>query len=53
VKELQGLGKKHGLKNAPDILARVQKAIANWPHYVEEASVSAKSAREITSKINT
>jgi len=52
MKELQGLGQKHGLKIAPDILARVQKAIANWPHYAEEASVSAKSAREIASKIN-
>jgi serine/threonine-protein kinase HipA len=52
VKELRGLGKKHGLKNAPDILARVQTAIANWQHYAEEASVSAKSAREIASKIN-
>jgi serine/threonine-protein kinase HipA len=52
VKELQGLAKKHGLKNAPVILARVQEAIANWPDYAEEASVSAKSAREIASKIS-
>jgi serine/threonine-protein kinase HipA len=52
MKELQALGKKHGLKNALDILARVQKAVVNWPRYSEEASVSAKSAKEIASKID-
>jgi serine/threonine-protein kinase HipA len=52
VKELQELGKKHGLKNAPDILARVQRAVAKWPRYAEEASVSAKSAKEIASKVS-
>jgi serine/threonine-protein kinase HipA len=52
IAELHALGKKHGLKNAPDILARVQKAIANWLRYAEQASVSAKSAKEIANKIN-
>jgi serine/threonine-protein kinase HipA len=51
IAELEGLGKKHGLKNAPQILTRVQKAIANWPQYAEEASVSAKLAKEIANKI--
>lgn len=46
--ELQALGKKHGLKNASEILARVQKAVGNWPRYAEEASVSAKSARNLS-----
>jgi serine/threonine-protein kinase HipA len=49
--ELQALGKKHGLKNAPDILARVQKAVTNWSCYAEQADVSAKSAKDITYKI--
>jgi serine/threonine-protein kinase HipA len=52
LKELQELGKKHGLKSAPHILARVQKAVANWLRYAEQASVSAKSAKEIASKIS-
>jgi serine/threonine-protein kinase HipA len=45
--ELQALGKKHGLKNAPDILSRVQKAARGWPRYAEEASVSAKSTKDV------
>lgn len=49
--ELQALGKKYGLKNAPDILARVQKAVTNWSCYAERAEVSAKSAKDITNKL--
>lgn len=45
--ELQALGDKHGLKNAPEILARVQKAIRSWPRYAKEASVSAKSTKDV------
>ena len=52
IAELQVLGKKHGLKHAPDILARVQKAVANWLRYAEQASVSAKLAKEIANKVN-
>ncbi len=43
--QLQALGKQHGIKNAPEILAKVQKAVANWPRYAKEAEVSAKSTR--------
>ena len=49
--ELQALGKKHGLKKAPEILARARKAVDNWLHRAEEASVSAKSTKDIASKI--
>ncbi len=51
--ELQALGKKHGLKNAGEILARVRKAVANWRRHSAEASVSAKSTKDIASKIKT
>jgi serine/threonine-protein kinase HipA len=49
---LRALGKKHDLENAPDILTKVQKAIARWRKYAEQASVTAKSAVEIADKIN-
>jgi serine/threonine-protein kinase HipA len=49
--ELLALGKKHGLKNATDILSRVQKTVTNWSRYAELADVSAKSAKEITGRI--
>jgi len=49
--QLQALGKQHGIKNAPEILAKVKKAVANWPRYVEQADVSRKSAKEIVGKI--
>jgi serine/threonine-protein kinase HipA len=52
IAELQALGKKHGLKNAQDILLRVQEAVTSWPRYAEESSVSAKSTKDIGSKIN-
>ena len=49
--QLQALGKQHGIKNAPEILAKVKRAVANWPRYAEQADVSRKSAQEIAGKI--
>jgi serine/threonine-protein kinase HipA len=49
--QLQALGKMHGIKNAPEILAKVTSAVANWPRYAEQADVSRKSAKEIAGKI--
>lgn len=51
VEHLQALGKKHGLKNAPDILARVQKAVSHWKKHADKAGVTGKSASEIGNKI--
>lgn len=48
---LQALGKKHGLKNAPDILARIQKAVSHWNKHADKAGVTKKSASEIAAKI--
>jgi hypothetical protein len=39
------------MKNALEILARVQKAVMRWPSYAEEASVSAKSTNDLADKI--
>ena len=49
--ELQALGKKHGIMNAPEILTKVRKAMANWPRYAELADLSRKSTQEIAGKI--
>lgn len=49
--QLQELGKRHGIKNAPEILAKVQRAVANWPRFAAQAEVSRKSIREIAGKI--
>jgi serine/threonine-protein kinase HipA len=49
--QLQALGKQHGIKCAPEILAKVKAAVANWPRYAEQAGVSRKSAQEIATKI--
>jgi serine/threonine-protein kinase HipA len=49
--QLQSLGKQHGIKNAPDILAKVQSAVANWQHYAERADISRKSRKSISDKI--
>jgi serine/threonine-protein kinase HipA len=49
--QLQTLAKQHEIKNAPEILAKVQAAMANWPRYAEQAEVSRKSAKEIGGKI--
>jgi len=49
--QLESLGKRHGIKTAPEILAKVNKAVANWPRYAEQAEVSRKSTKEISGKI--
>jgi serine/threonine-protein kinase HipA len=49
--QLQSLGKQHGIKNAPEILTKVKRAVANWPLYAEQADVSRKSTKEIVGKI--
>ena len=49
--QLQALGKQHGIKNAPEILAKVERAVANWPRYAELADVSRKSTKDIAGKI--
>ena len=50
---LQALGKKHGLKRAPDILAKVQKAASHWRRHADAAGVSAKSVKEVAERIRT
>jgi len=50
--QLQALGKQHGIKNAPEILAKIERAVANWPRYAELAELSRKSTKEIAGKIN-
>jgi serine/threonine-protein kinase HipA len=49
--QLQALGKQHGIKNAPEILEQVKRAMANWPRYAELADVSRKSTKDIVGKI--
>jgi serine/threonine-protein kinase HipA len=49
--QLQALGKQHGIKNAPEILAKAERAVANWPQYAELADVSRKSTKDIAGKI--
>jgi serine/threonine-protein kinase HipA len=49
--QLQVLGKQHGIRNAPEILAKVERAVANWPRYAELAEVSRKSTNDIVGKI--
>lgn len=50
--QLLALGKQHGIKNASEILEKLQRAVAAWPRYAEQAEVSRKSAKEIAGKIN-
>jgi serine/threonine-protein kinase HipA len=49
--QLQALGTQHGLKRAPEILTKVQRAVTNWSHYAEEAGLTRKSAQEIADKL--
>jgi serine/threonine-protein kinase HipA len=49
--QLEALGKQHGIKNAPEILAKVKRAVASWRRYAERADVSRKSTKEIAGKI--
>jgi hypothetical protein len=51
IAQLELLGRKHGLKNAPEILAKVKRAVADWTRYAEQAGASRKSTKEIASKI--
>jgi serine/threonine-protein kinase HipA len=51
IAQLLALGKQHGINNAPEILAKVKGAVANWPHYAELADVSRKSTKAIVGKI--
>lgn len=51
VDQLRALAKKHDLKNAPGILAKVQQAVARWGDHAAEAGVSAKSTKEIAGRI--
>lgn len=51
VEHLRALGKKHGLKRAPDILAAVQEAASRWRRHAGEAGVSAKSKKDIGERI--
>ena len=53
VAHLRALGKKHGLKCAPEILAKVQKAASRWRRHADQAGVSAKSVKEISQRIRT
>jgi serine/threonine-protein kinase HipA len=53
MEQLRALGKEHGLKNAPEILDKVRKAVTRWRDHAGQAGVSAKSMREIAAKINT
>ena len=48
---LRALGKKHGLRNAPDILAKVQEAVSSWRQHARQAGVTAKSTKDIADKI--
>jgi len=53
LEQLRSLGREHGLKSAPRILAKVQKAVARWRDHAATAGVSAKSAKEIAIGIRT
>ena len=44
---LTALGKKHGLRRAPNILDRVQAAVSRWSDHANQAGLSAKSAKNI------
>jgi len=48
---LKTLGKEHDLKNAPGILAKVQKAVARWRDHAAETGVSAKSIKRIADRV--
>lgn len=40
ITQLQRLGKQQGIKNAPEILANVQRAVANWACFAEQPEVA-------------
>lgn len=49
--QLLALGKQHGIKNAPEILAKVRGVVANWTRYADQAEVTRKSSKEIAGKL--
>jgi serine/threonine-protein kinase HipA len=51
VDHLTALGKEHGIKNAPRILAKVRDAISRWRSHAAQAGVSAKSTKMIAERI--
>ena len=51
IPQLRALGKEHNLKQAANILERVQSAVSRWKGFADEAGVTAKSTREIGRKI--
>jgi serine/threonine-protein kinase HipA len=51
IAQLEALGKKHGLKKAPDILAKVRDAVSKWRDHADQAGVTAKSAKNIAGHI--
>ena len=53
VEHLRALGKKHGLKRAQEILAKVQAAASRWRRHADDAGVSAKSVKGIGERIHT
>lgn len=52
VEQLKALGKQHSLKNAHQILEKVQSAVAKWPMFAVRAEASRKSTNGIASKLN-
>lgn len=50
--QLKALGKQRSLKNSPEILERVHRAVAMWPTFARQAGVSRKSTDGISAKIN-
>jgi serine/threonine-protein kinase HipA len=51
IPQLLALGKEHQLKKAPDILAKVQRAVSRWKRFADQAEVTSKSAKEIARKL--
>jgi len=49
--QLEALGKQHGIKNAPEILAKMKRAVADWSRFAGLAGVSRKTTKEIADKI--
>lgn len=51
LEKLQTLGREHGLKAAPHILAKVQAAVSRWRDHAAAAGVSTKSTKAIAGRI--
>jgi hypothetical protein len=50
--QLQRLGKQQDIKNTPEILANLQRGLANRACFAKQAEVSRKPRKEIAAKIN-